>query len=243
VNAESLVFVVDNDDKSATLACHCLRESGYWTRSFDNASSVIEEALNIPPSLFLLETAIPGGDGFELCRRIRQAKQLANSAVIFLTDKSNQAERVSAFEIGGDVYIVKPVSPRELVATVRAVLRRSEQPADSAVARFGAIEINWLSMSVRVNGEEVRLTSREFRVLEYMARHASRCFSRKQILAAVWPSRTHVSVRSVDVYMNRLRRKIETDPDHPVYLKTVRSVGYRFEGSKEPFNRAKSAAA
>lgn len=230
---DCLVFVVEDDVDVSRLVCHHLGAAGFATRCFADSSSVIEEAERTAPSLFLLDIAIPGTDGFELCRRIRRTRSLEGSNVIFLTARSSERDRLKGFEIGGDDYVTKPFSPRELLARIRAVLRSSEEVAESKVSRFGEVEINPSSMTVRVGGKVVPMTVREFNLLDYIANHASRVLTREQLLAAVWPTGAFVTPRSVDVYMRRLREKVEPNPDNPIYLKTVRGMGYRFETPRE----------
>ena len=226
---KALIFVVEDDADIARLICYHLDTSGFATRWFPSSFSVIEEALANPPALFLLDIMIPGSDGLELCRHIRQTKLLAGIHIIFLTAKTAEGDRVKGLELGGDDYITKPFSPRELVARVRAVLRSSSEPMESEVLRFGEIEIDASSMIVRVASRTVPTTTREFRLLDYLARHATRVFTRDQLLDAVWTEGSFVTPRSVDVYVRRLREKIEPDPDNPTYLKTVRGIGYRFD--------------
>lgn len=227
--ARPLIFVVEDETDIARLICLHLDASGYATRSFSSSWSVLEEAIKELPSLFLLDIMVPGCDGLELCRQIRRAKALESSHIIFLTAKSSEPDRVHGLEIGGDDYITKPFSPRELIARVRAVLRRSRGPMQLEVLKFGHVEIDGASMIVRVSGNTVSTTTREFRLLEYLARHPSRVFTRDQLLDAVWTEGSFVTPRSVDVYVRRLREKIELDPDNPAYLKTIRGMGYRFD--------------
>jgi DNA-binding response OmpR family regulator len=224
-----LVFVVEDEADIARLICFHLENSGYSTRWFPSSTSVIEAAVRDSPSLFLLDVMIPGSDGLELCRHIRLTKPLSGAQIIFLTAKAGEADRVKGLELGGDDYITKPFSPRELVARVRAVLRRSRESVQSEVLKLGGIEIDGSSMIMKVDGRIVSTTTREFRLLDYMARHAARVFTRDQLLDAVWSEGSFVTPRSVDVYMRRLREKIEPDPDNPIYLKTVRGIGYRFD--------------
>jgi DNA-binding response OmpR family regulator len=216
------------------LICFHLNTSGYHTRWFSKSLSVIDEALRELPSLFLLDIMIPGSDGWDLCRQIRGSKPLAGAHVIFLTAKTAETDRIRGLELGGDDYITKPFSPRELIARVRAVLRRSKDSAEPEVLKLGYLEIDSYSMIVRVAGESVPTTTREFRLLQYLARHATRVFTRDQLLDAVWTDGSFVTPRSVDVYIRRLREKIEPDPDNPSYLKTVRGIGYRVDIPKQP---------
>jgi two-component system phosphate regulon response regulator PhoB len=184
------------------------------------------------PSLFLLDIMIPGTDGLELCRQMRQTKPLSAAHIIFLTAKTGESDRVKGLELGGDDYITKPFSPRELVARVRAVLRRSRESISPEVLTLGEMEIDSSSMILKVGGRAVPTTTREFRLLDYLARHAGRVFTRDQLLDAVWSEGSFVTPRSVDVYVRRLREKIEPDANNPSHLKTVRGIGYRFDAVK-----------
>ena len=226
---KSLIYVVEDDADIARLVCFHLEVAGYTVRWFPGSFGVLEEAAKDRPSLFLLDIMIPGCDGLELCRHIRQTKAISGAHIIFLTAKTAETDRIKGLELGGDDYITKPFSPRELVARVRAVLRSVVEPAPAEVLRLGQIEIDGSSMIVRVDGKSVSTTTREFRLLEYLARHSSRVFTRDQLLDAVWTEGSFVTPRSVDVYVRRLREKIEPDPDNPTYLKTVRGIGYRFD--------------
>jgi DNA-binding response OmpR family regulator len=176
---------------------------------------------------------IPGRDGLDLCRQVRQTPGLTMIPVIFLTAKSGESDRVAGLEIGADDYIAKPFSPREMVARVKAVLRRFERPLAPESLKIGEIEIDTGAMTLTVGGKVVTTTATEFRLLDYLARHAGRVFTRDQLLDAVWRDTAFVTPRSVDVYVRRIREKIEPDPETPRYLRTVRGAGYRFEASKE----------
>ena len=152
--------------------------------------------------------------------------------VIFLTAKTGEPDRVLGFELGADDYISKPFSPREVVARVKAVLRRFERPLAPEVVEFEDLVIDCGAMTLTVRGELVATTATEFRLLDYLARHPGRVFSRDQLLDAVWRETAFVTPRSVDVYVRRLREKIEKDPEQPQYLRTVRGAGYRFGAAK-----------
>jgi len=223
------VFAVEDDADISRLVRYHLEGAGYGVRSFPTAAGVIAEAEKQPPSLFLLDIMLPGGDGLDLCRRIRQTSPLAMTPVIFLTAKTTESDRVIGLELGADDYIAKPFSPRELVARVRAVLRRFERPLAPTVIKAGDIEIDSGAMTLTVRGKLTQTTATEFRLLEYLARHPGRVFTRDQVLDAVWRDTHYVTPRSVDVYVRRIREKIEENPDDPRYLKTVRGAGYRFE--------------
>ncbi len=226
------VFVVEDDPDISQLVRHHLESSGFVVKVFPTATTVIGDAEKHRPSLFVLDIMVPGRDGLELCRQIRQTPSLAPTPVIFLTAKSSEADRILGLELGADDYIPKPFSPRELVARVKAVLRRFERPLSDTPLHIGEIEIDPGAMRVTVRGNPVTTTATEFRLLEYFARHLGRVFTRDQLLDSVWRDTAYVTPRSVDVYVRRIREKIETDAENPRYLKTVRGAGYRFEAPK-----------
>jgi DNA-binding response OmpR family regulator len=220
-----LVFVIEDEEDIARLISHNLQAAGFEVQSFVSGASVVSEALREMPSLFLLDVMLPGADGFEICRQIRQTPALSATPIIFLTAKTAEADRIKGLELGGDDYITKPFSPRELVARVRSVLRGVRQPVTTPeVLRLGDLEIDASSMTVQVQGRPVPTTVREF--------HCGRVLTRDQLLDAVWKETPFVTPRSIDVYVRRLREKIELDPRHPKYLKTLRGIGYRFENPK-----------
>jgi len=225
-----VIFVVEDDEDIARLVSHNLQAAGFEVQSFVSGASVLSEALREMPALFLLDVMLPGTDGFELCRHIRQTPALSATPIIFLTAKTSESDRVKGLELGGDDYITKPFSPRELVARIRTVLRGLGHMANGTeVLRLGDLEIDVSSMTVQVGGRNVLTTVREFRLLEYLASHRGRVLTRDQLLDAVWKETPFVTPRSIDVYIRRLREKIERDPRHPQYLKTLRGIGYRFE--------------
>lgn len=223
------IFAVEDDTDISRLVSHHLEAAGYGVRTFAATAGVIAEAERQVPALFLLDIMVPGGDGLELCRRIRQTPSLAMIPVIFLTAKTSESDRVIGLELGADDYVPKPFSPRELVARVRAVLRRFERPLAPLLIKAGDIEIDSGAMTLTVRGHLTQTTATEFRLLEYLARHPGRVFTRDQVLDAVWRDTHYVTPRSVDVYVRRIREKVEENPDEPRYLRTVRGAGYRFE--------------
>jgi two-component system phosphate regulon response regulator PhoB len=227
-----LIFLVEDDADISRLVRHHLEAAGYAVRAFPAAGAVLSEAERERPSLFLLDIMVPGGDGLDLCRRIRQMPLLGMTPVIFLTAKTGESDRVLGLDLGADDYITKPFSPRELVARARAVLRRFEKPLTPSVVKIGEIEIDSGAMTLSVRGKPAATTATEFRLLDYLARHVGRVFTRDQLLDAVWRDTAYVTPRSVDVYVRRIREKIEPDPENPRYLRTVRGTGYRFESPK-----------
>lgn len=228
------IFVLEDEPDISRLVQYHLESAGYTVRTYVAASRVLGDAERQPPGLFLLDIMVPGGDGLDLCRRLRLNPALSIVPIIFLTARAAENDRVLGLDAGADDYITKPFSTRELVARVKAVLRRFERPVASPVLKFEGIEIDAGAMQLRVNGELVTTTATEFRLLDYLARHPGRVFSRDHLLDAVWGDARFVTPRSVDVYVRRIREKIEADAEEPRYLKTMRGAGYRFEIPKVP---------
>ena len=226
------IFVLEDDSDISRLVQYHLEAAGYTVRIFATTTNVVADAERQPPALFLLDIMVPGGDGLEVCRRLRQHAALSTVPIIFLTARAGENDRVLGLELGADDYITKPFATRELVARVKAVLRRFERPTAPTLLKFDAIEIDASAMQLRIAGELTTTTATEFRLLDYLARHPGRVFSRDHLLDAVWGDARFVTPRSVDVYVRRIREKIETDPETPRYLKTVRGAGYRFEMPK-----------
>ena len=229
---DDLIYVVEDDPDVSRLIAHNLRGAGYQVSKFLSGAPVVPQAVMVQPVLFLLDIMLPGISGFDLCRQIRQHERLSKTPVIFLSAKTQEPDRIQAFDVGGDGYITKPFSPRELIARVRNVLRAEPDLPSHEILQLGELEIDIASMTVRVQGRTVLTTVREFRLLEYLARHRGRVFTRDQLLDAVWKEGSFVTPRSIDVFVRRLREKIERDPRHPRYLKTLRGIGYRFEAGR-----------
>jgi len=226
------IFLVEDDADITRLLRHHLEAAGFPVRCFAAIGGVLRDAGRHRPSLFLLDIMVPGGSGLELCQQIRQSETLAATPIIFLTAKAGESDRVLGLELGADDYITKPFSPRELVARIKAVLRRFDPPLPAVVREIGDLRIDTGAMTLTVRGNDVSTTATEFRLLDYFARHPGRVFTRDQLLDAVWRDTAFVTPRSVDVYVRRLREKIESNPEDPQYLKTIRGAGYRFEVRK-----------
>ena len=223
------IYVLEDDTDIARLVQHHLEAAGFAARLFSTPTRLIPDAERQAPALFLLDIMVPGGDGLDVCRRLRNHTGLSSVPIIFLTARAGENDRVLGLEMGADDYITKPFSTRELVARVRAVLRRFERPDSISVISFEEVVIDANAMQLTVRGEVIPTTATEFRLLDYLARHPGRVFSRDHLLDAVWGDARFVTPRSVDVYVSRIREKIEADPENPLHLKTVRGAGYRFE--------------
>ena len=225
------IIVLEDDTDISNLVRYHLQPIGFAIHTCTSGEQALALARQSAPQLFLLDIMVPGINGLEVCRKVRESKQHALTPIIFLTAKASEDDRIKGLELGADDYIIKPFSPRELVARVKAVLRRSEQPVNTTITTPD-FELNSESVTLTVRGVHVDVTATEFRLLHFFATHPGRVFTRDQVLDAVWRETAFVTPRSVDVYVRRLREKIEKDPEEPVYLKTVRGTGYKYEAPK-----------
>jgi DNA-binding response OmpR family regulator len=236
------VCVLEDDPDISRLVQHHLETAGFAVRVYSTPANLVPDAERQAPALFLLDIMVPGGDGLDVCRRLRTHPALSTIPIIFLTARAGENDRVLGLELGADDYITKPFATRELVARVKAVLRRFERPTAPSIISFEEVLIDASAMQLKVRGELTTTTATEFRLLDYLARHPGRVFSRDHLLDAVWGDARFVTPRSVDVYVRRIREKIETDPESPRYLKTVRGAGYRFEIPRAAEEARKSAS-
>ena len=224
------IAIVEDEAELASLIDYNLARNGYQTQVLTEAEGALESLERSRPDLIVLDVMLPGVDGFELCRQIRGSPALAKTPVVFLTARSDEVDRVLGLEIGGDDYMTKPFSPRELVARVKAHLRREEMDAEPDAVEIGPFRLDRSGRRVYQDQRELALTSTEFNLLEFFLTHPGRAYNREQLLKSVW-SDQYVTPRTVDVHVRRLREQIEEQPDNPRYLTTVRGFGYRFEAS------------
>jgi phosphate regulon transcriptional regulator PhoB len=225
------IAIVEDEAELASLIDYNLSRQGYQTQvlsGFEGTFKALEQAR---PDLIVLDVMLPELDGFELCRQIRQSPVLGRIPVLFLTARSDEVDRVLGLEIGGDDYMTKPFSPRELIARVKAHLRREEMDAEPPAVEIGPFRLDRTARRVYLSTRELELTSTEFNLLEFFLTHPGRAFSRDQLLESVWGEQRYVTPRTVDVHVRRLREQIEAQPENPQYLTTVRGFGYRFEES------------
>jgi two-component system, OmpR family, response regulator ResD len=228
-HARGTVLVVDDEPTIAEVVARYLERAGYRTRVAADGLSAIQSAATERPDLVVLDLMLPGVDGLEVMRRLREQNQ-ERIAVILLTAKGEESDRVIGLRLGADDYVVKPFSPAELVARVGAVLRRaSTSPAREAPIELSDMTIDPGARRVIVRGEEVGLTQREFDVLLFLVRHPGQVFSRNQLMDAVWQYSFYSDTSTVTVHIRRLRSKIEHDPARPERIQTVWGVGYRFQ--------------
>ena len=223
------VLVVDDEPTIAEVVARYLERAGYRTRVAADGVAAIEAAARQRPDLVVLDLMLPRIDGLEVMRRLREQDR-ERIAVILLTAKSEEADRVIGLRLGADDYVVKPFSPAELVARVDAVLRRIDtSPEQEVPLELGGLRIDPAARRVFVRGEEALLTQREFDLLLFMARHPGQVFSRNQLMDAVWQYAFYTDTSTVTVHIRRLRAKIEIDPAEPRHIQTVWGVGYRFQ--------------
>jgi phosphate regulon transcriptional regulator PhoB len=226
------ILIIEDDKDIVELVRYNLEKEGYRVSAADDGAAGLAQARSSPPDLLVLDLMLPKLPGLEICKELRRNSKSPRLPILMLTARGDEADRVVGLEMGADDYVSKPFSPRELVARVKALLRRTE-PGEEPEA---AIEVNGLTIdpaSYRVSrlGQPVSLSTLEFRLLVFLASHPNKVFSRDRLLDAVWGTERFVTPRSVDVYIRRLREKIEPDPENPAHLKTVRGTGYLFESS------------
>jgi two-component system response regulator ResD len=224
------VLVVDDEPTIAEVVARYLDRAGYETRIAGDGLQAIEMAGAQRPDLVVLDLMLPGLDGLEVMRRLRDADDGRHLAVILLTAKGDESDRVIGLRLGADDYVVKPFSPAELVARVDAVLRRVDtSPEQAEPLEFEGLRIDPTGRRVFVNGEEAQLTQREFDLLLFLARHPGQVFSRNQLMDTVWQYSFYSDTSTVTVHIRRLRAKVESDPANPRFIQTVWGVGYRFQ--------------
>jgi two-component system response regulator ResD len=228
------VLVVDDEPTIAEVVSRYLERAGYRARIASDGLSAIESAAQQRPDLVVLDLMLPGLDGLEVMRRLASlALRHPNRdriAVILLTAKGEESDRVIGLRLGADDYVVKPFSPAELVARVDAVLRRVDtSPAQEEAIELSDMKIDPVSRRVFVGDEEAALTQREFDLLLFLARHPGQVFSRNQLMDAVWQYSFYTDTSTVTVHIRRLRSKVEADPAQPLHIQTVWGVGYRFQ--------------
>jgi two-component system response regulator ResD len=222
------VLIVDDEPIVREVVADYLRKDGFRVESAADGPEALSRFAAARPDLVLLDLMLPGIDGLEVCRRIRTT---SNVPIIMVTAKSEETDTIIGLGVGADDYIAKPFSPRELVARVKAVLRRATAPppAEGDPLRFGPLTIRPDRRQVEIAGNAVELTAREFDLLEFLARHPGQVFTRDELLDKVWDWSYASDGGTVTVHIRRLRQKIEADPERPRYVKTVWGVGYKFE--------------
>lgn len=221
------ILIVDDEVDIASSIQYVLKQEGYSTLLAHDGLEAMQIIENQHPDLIILDVMMPGIDGYEVCRRVRSNDK--RTPIVMLTARTSEVDTVVGLELGANDYVAKPVRLRELVARVKAHLREAvDQKTPSRVIKYGDLQIDLDSRLVKVRGEVVELTFKEFELLATMARQPNRVFTRDQLFSQVWGSNFLGESRTVDVHIRYLREKLEEDPGRPKHILTVRGVGYRF---------------
>lgn len=229
--ADAKILVVDDDKKTVDLIQLYLEKDGYRVLAAYDGQRALELARQKQPDLIVLDLMLPAVDGLDVCRKLR-VRGAAKVPIIMLTARTTEADKLLGLDLGADDYMTKPFSPRELLARVRAVLRRVDEAKiqEPPQVRYDDLIVDFVRHEVRLGEEPVHLTPKEFKLLETLTREPGRAFTRLELLDAVFGFDYEGLERTVDVHVMHLRQKIEPEPDQPRYVITVPGVGYRFEG-------------
>ena len=227
------ILVIEDEVSISDIIKYNLKKEGYEVETAYDGGDGLEKALSCGEDLILLDIMLPVMDGFEVCKRVREKSSVP---ILMLTAKEEEVDKVLGLELGADDYITKPFGMRELIARIRANIRRTEQmnpsedvPAD--IKEFGPLKMDMNRYEVSKDNETLELTLREFELLRYLAEREGKVFSREQLLEEVWGYEYYGDIRTVDVTVRRLREKLEDDPANPKYIMTKRGIGYFFQKS------------
>jgi two-component system, OmpR family, alkaline phosphatase synthesis response regulator PhoP len=225
------ILVVEDESDIRELLRYNLAQEGFTVEEAEDGAEAFDRITRRAPDLVVLDLMLPRMPGLELCQRLRSQPDTAQLPIIVLTAKGAEVDRVLGLEMGADDYIVKPFSPREVVARVKALLRRVDAKSEQAMPALferGRLRMDFGTYEVFVDGQKKELALREFELLRFFVQHPLRVYSREQLLDLVWGRDTFVEPRTIDVHVRRLRQQIERDDSNPELILTVRSVGYRF---------------
>jgi two-component system KDP operon response regulator KdpE len=220
------VLIIDDEVQIRRLLRVTLEAAGIEVHEAENGGLGLTEAASLHPEGIVLDLGLPDLDGKEVLRRLREWSQVP---VLILTVRDTEAETIAALDLGADDYLTKPFRALELVARLRAVLRRKQPAAENTVARFGDIEIDFVTRIVRRAGKEVKFSAREYDLLRYLAQHGGRVVTHRQLLRELWGPNAEKNTHYLWVYMTHLRQKLEADPHVPKFLRTEAGIGYRLE--------------
>jgi DNA-binding response OmpR family regulator len=225
------ILLIEDDTDLFSLLQYNLEKEGFEMVGAQTGKGAVDLCRTAQPDLVLLDIMLPDSDGLDICKAIRRAPDLSHLPVIFLTARGSETDRIVGLELGANDYVVKPFFVRELIARIKTQFRMIGENGvvKSNVARAAGVELDRNSRRVRLNGEPVALTATEFRLLEFLMARPGVVFSRQQLLDAVWGNDRALTDRAVDVYILRLRQKIEADPTNPKLIHSMRGFGYTFE--------------
>ncbi|MGA2146629.1 MAG: response regulator transcription factor [Bryobacteraceae bacterium] len=225
------ILLIEDDSDLFSLLKYNLEKEGFQLTGLQTGKGAIELCRQVRPDLILLDIMLPDSDGLDICKGIRRDPELAATPVIFLTARASETDRIVGLELGANDYVVKPFFVRELIARIKLQVRGATrtQAVPARVLEAGGLEVDTASRQVRLNGRPLALTATEFRLLEFLMQRPGVVFSREQLLNSVWGQDRAITDRAVDVYVLRLRQKIEEDPAAPVLIHSIRGFGYTFE--------------
>lgn len=227
--ANEKILVVDDEEHILELISFNLTNNGYKVIKASNGIDAVKLAIEEKPKLILLDLMIPGKDGYDVCREVRGNSEIRNTPIIMLTAKSEELDKILGLELGADDYITKPFSVRELIARVKAVLRRfSVVEPESSVLVFGNLKADFEKREIHVKDKKLDLTLKEFELLEILIRNKGKILTRDTLLDKIWGYEYIGETRTVDVHIRYLRKKVEEDDKNPKLIETIRGVGYRF---------------
>jgi len=225
------ILVVEDEPDIRKLVHYNLAQERFKVIEAEDGEKALKLVQREKPQLIVLDLMLPGLSGLELCRNLRERPETSQIPILMLTAKADEADRIVGLEMGADDYLTKPFSPRELVARVKAILRRTEMQSSHPVSEVyekGPLKINFSTYETIVRGKAVRLTLKEFELLGFLVQNPNRVLSRDQLLDRVWGGEVFVDPRTVDVHIRRLRKAIEKNDRKPDWILTVRGVGYKF---------------
>lgn len=226
--AQEKILVVDDEEHIQELIKFNLENSSYNVVCCGNGLEALNISRQIKPDLVLLDLMLPGMDGYEVCKEIRKDSNISSTPIIMITAKGDEFDKVLGLELGADDYLTKPFSIRELLARVKAVLRRTTQIAVEKYYSFGEVMIDFEKHDITVQGKKIELTLKEFELLEILIKNKGRVLTRDFLLDTIWGYEYIGETRTVDVHIRHLRQKVEKDDKNPEYIETIRGIGYRF---------------
>ncbi len=226
------IFVVEDEKDIANLVTYNLEKEGYKTKAFQTGEEALQNIKTFKPDMVILDLMLPGMQGIDVLRYIKEDFNLKTVPVVIISAKSSETDKVLGLEMGADDYLIKPFSVKELISRVKAVFRRLMPANVPSLLECGDLSINFDSIKVKVRDKEVHLSPYEYKILAFLAQHPGKTFSRDTLLNQVWQTDAFVLPRTVDVHIRKIRTIIEKNPRQPKYIKTVRGFGYLFDAGK-----------
>lgn len=223
------ILVIEDEKEIADLIVYTLKREGFDVSVAYNGEDALKKLWENTYDLLVLDLMLPQIQGIEICKIVRSNPKMQNVGIIIVTAKGDEFDKVVGLEMGADDYLTKPFSPRELVARIKAILRRTKTSGEDKIIKIRDMIIDKEKYLITVRDKQIKLSATEFKLLLYLAERPNKIFNRDHLLDAVWGQDIYVDSRTVDVHIRRLRLKIEKDPDNPEYIKTMRGVGYYIE--------------